>query len=161
VEINVDVAVGVLMVIGLVGTVLPFVPGLPLIVAAALVWLLAGRTDPGQWFVFAIVAAVAVGASIASSVIPARRASKAGASGWVLALGAVGLLIGAIVIPVVGALVGWPLGIFVGEWLRTGDGSIAWKTTRETIVGLGISTAIQLVAAVICVGVWGVAAVTS
>jgi uncharacterized protein len=160
-DINVDVAVGVLMVIGLVGTVLPFVPGLPLIVVAAFIWVIADGADRGQWLVFTVVAAVAVGALIASSVIPARRASKAGANGWVLALGAVGLLIGAIVIPVVGALVGWPLGVFVGEWLHTGDPGVAWKTTRETIVGLGISTAIQLVAGVICVGVWGVAAVTS
>lgn len=37
----------------------------------------------------------------------------------VLAMGAMGLVVGAIVTPVVGALVGWPVGIFAAEWLGT------------------------------------------
>ena len=116
---NVDVAVGFLMVVGLVGTVLPLLPGLPVIVVAALIWVIADGSDQGQWVVFAIVTALAVAALVAGSVIPARRASRAGATGWVLVTGAIGLVIGAFVVPVVGALVGWPLGILVGEWLRT------------------------------------------
>ena len=157
---NVDVAVGALMIVGLAGTVVPFLPGLPVIIIAALIWVVADGSDPGQWIVFAIVTAIAGAAIVAGSVVPARRASQAGAPAWVLVFGGVGLIVGAIAIPVVGALVGWPLGILLGEWMRTRDLTTAWATTRATIVGVGLSVAIQLGAGVVAVAIWAVAAVS-
>jgi uncharacterized protein YqgC (DUF456 family) len=156
--VSVDVLVGLAMLVGLVGTVIPFLPGLPVIVVAAFVWVVADGSDPGQWIVFAVVASIAVAAMVVGSLVPARRTSAAGAPTWVLAAGALGLVIGAIAIPVVGALVGWPLGIFGAEMVRTRDLAKASAMTRVTIAAVGLGVAIQFGAGVIAVAIWAVAA---
>lgn len=156
--IDLDVAIGLVMLVGLVGTVLPLLPGLPVILVAALVWVIAGGSDAGRWWVFAIVAALCVAGMVLGSILPARRAARAGASRWILIGGAIGLVVGAVVIPVVGALVGWPIGVFVASMAATHDTTEAWTLTRATIAGVGIGTAVQFTAGVLAVAVWAVAA---
>jgi uncharacterized protein YqgC (DUF456 family) len=157
-DINADVVVGVAMAVGLIGTVVPLLPGLPVIVAAAFVWVIVDGADLGQWIVFATVAVVAVAGMVIGATMPARGASAAGASPWVLVLGAVGAIVGALVIPLVGALIGWPAGVYAGEWLRTRDASSAWGSTRATVLGVVRGTAIQFGAGLVAVSVWAIAA---
>jgi hypothetical protein len=146
------------MALGLIGTVVPLLPGLPVIIVAAFVWVIADGTDPGEWAVFAIVALVATAGMAIGAALPARGASAAGASPWALALGAVGAVVGAIFIPLVGALIGWPLGVLVAEWLRTRELSSAWASTRATVVGALHGTAVQFGAGLVAVSVWAGAA---
>ncbi len=73
-------------------------------------------------------------------------------------VGAVGAVVGALVIPVVGALIGWPLGVFVAECLRTRDPSAAWASTRGTVVGVVRGTAVQFGAGLVAVSIWAMAA---
>lgn len=157
-DFNVDVIVGVAMAVGLIGTVVPLLPGLPVIIAAAFVWVIADGTDPGQWIVFAIVATVAAVGMAIGATLPARGASAAGASPWALGLGAAGAVVGALVIPFVGALIGWPLGVFVAEWLRIRDTSAALASTRGTVVGIVRGTVVQFVAGLAAVSIWAIAA---
>ena len=110
------------------------------------------------WLVAVTVAAICVGAMVASSVLPARRAAGAGAPRWVLVSGIVGLIVGAIAIPVVGAIIGWPAGIFSAELARTRSLGTAWGTTSATLGGLGLGIAIQFGAGVAAVSLWAIAA---
>jgi uncharacterized protein len=153
-----DVVIAIAMLVGLVGTVLPFLPGLPIIILAALVWVLGDGSDPGQWAIFAAVATICGAGMVIGSVLPARRAARAGASAWILVAGAIGLVAGAITIPVVGAIIGWPIGVLIGALLTTRDFNTAWTMTRATIAGVGFATAVQFGAGVIAVGIWAVAA---
>jgi len=153
-----DLLVGLAMLAGLVGVLVPLLPGLPLILVAAFVWVIADGADAGQWVVFGLVAVITVTAMVASSVIPARRATSAGAPWWVLGAGAAGVMIGFFVIPVVGALVGGPIGIYLGELVRLRDRRTAWATTRATLRGIGVGIAIQMVAGVAAVAIWALAA---
>jgi uncharacterized protein len=59
-----------------------------------------------------------------------------------MALGIVGFF----VIPVVGAVVGFVLGIFVVELGRSRDGSQAWTRTKHALVGVLHSMGIELAA---------------
>jgi uncharacterized protein YqgC (DUF456 family) len=158
VDINVDVLIGVLMVLGLIGTVVPLLPGLALIVVAGFVWVVADGSDPGEWIVFGAVAAVAMTGMVIGLVLPARSAAAAGAPRGSLAVGAVGAVIGALVIPFVGALLGWPIGVYLAEWTRTRDASAAWVSTRATAVGLVRGAAVQFGAGLVAVSVWAIAA---
>jgi uncharacterized protein YqgC (DUF456 family) len=155
--INVDVVVGVAMAVGLVGTVVPLLPGLPLIVGAAFAWVIADGADSGQWLVFGAVTVVAVVGLIVGSILPARRASAAGASRVSLLAGAIGAVAGAIFIPVVGAFIGWPLGVLAAEWLRSRDVGVAVASTRATVAGLVHGAAIQFGAGVVAVAIWVIA----
>ena len=155
---SLDLLVGLGMIVGLVGVVIPFLPGLPIIVASAVVWAAMSGSGTGGWVVAGTVTAIAIAGMVAGTVLPARRAADRGATWWVLAMGATGLVVGAIVIPVVGALVGWPVGIFAAEWLRTRHMGSAWRTTRSTLAGQGLGIAVQLATGVTAVAVWAAAA---
>ena len=150
---SLEVVVGLVMLVGLVGVVVPVFPGLVLVAGAGLVW----ATDlggPGAWTAFAVMAAIAVGGTVASSVLPARRASAAGAPAWVVAAGVAGLVIGFFVVPVVGALVGFPAGVFVAELARHRHPGPAWRATWEALKNVGLGIAIQLAAGVAMIAVW-------
>jgi uncharacterized protein len=144
------------MIVGLVGVVVPVLPGLLLIAGAGVAWALA---DPGplRWIVAAALAALAIGATVASAVLPARRATAAGAPRSAVVAGAAGMIVGFFVVPVVGALVGFPAGIFVAEALRLHDARAAMATTVATVKGIGIGIGIQLVTGVVMIGIWVVA----
>jgi uncharacterized protein YqgC (DUF456 family) len=148
-----EVVLGIVMLVGLVGVIVPVFPGLILVIGAGFVWALQ-RGGPGAWVVFAIIAAVGIAAIAASSVLPARRASSAGAPAWVVAAGAVGLVVGFFVVPVIGALIGFPAGVFVAELVRHRRPGPAWRATWDALKGVGIGIAIQLGAGVVMIGVW-------
>jgi len=158
VGLNVDVVVGVAMVVGLVGTLVPLLPGLPVVITAAFIWVVADGADLGQWTVFAVVSAIALTGMIFGSLLPARRASASGAPRWTLVAGAVGVVVGAVIIPVVGAVIGWPVGVFLAEWIRTGNGKQAWASMRATAIGVLHGAVVQFGAGLASVGVWAVAA---
>ena len=151
---------GVAMLAGLVGIVVPLVPGLTLIWGAALIWALDERSDTA-WIVLGIMTPLAVAGILVGSLLPASRASRAGAPRWVLAAGGIGMVVGFFVIPVLGAFVGGPAGIFIAELLRGRDPTLAWRTTLETVRGLGLGAAAQVALGVIMVALWAAVAWTT
>jgi uncharacterized protein YqgC (DUF456 family) len=153
-----ELVVALVMVAGLVGIVVPILPGLVLIAGAAGVWAL---SDPqaARWLVAGGVAAIALAATLAAAVLPARRASAAGAPRSSLFAGAAGMVAGFVMIPVIGALLGFPVGIYAAELVRLRDGRAARDTTVAALRGVGIGIAIQLVAGVTMIGIWVVAVV--
>jgi uncharacterized protein len=151
---------GLVMLIGLVGVVVPVFPGLILVMGAAALWALdVGGT--ASWVIAAAVALVGIGGIVASSVLPARRASAAGAPAWVIGAGAIGLVVGFFAIPVIGALIGFPAGVFVAELLRHRHPGPAWRATWDALKGVGMGIAIQLATGVVMIGIWLAAVLTT
>jgi uncharacterized protein len=148
-----EALVALAMIVGLVGVVVPVLPGLLLIAGAGVAWALADP-DPARWAVAAVLVALAVAATVAATILPARRASAAGAPRSALVAGAAGMVIGFFLIPVVGALVGFPAGIFLSERLRLRDGAAARATTVATLKGAALGIGIQLVAGVAMIAIW-------
>jgi uncharacterized protein YqgC (DUF456 family) len=106
-----------------------------------------------------IVAAIAVAGMIVGSLRPGSPSVRRGGPRAGLSRRrAVGAVIGAIVLPLVGALMSWPVGVFLAEWLRTRDAPRAWASTRATLTGVAQGGAVQFGAGVAAVAVWGVAA---
>jgi len=147
-----EAVLGIVMLAGLVGVVVPVFPGLIVVIGAGFVWAL--QRGGGAWAVFAIIAAVGIAGIVASNVLPARRASAAGAPAWVVAAGAVGLVVGFFVVPVIGALIGFPAGVFVAELVRHRRPGPAWRATWDALKGVGLGIAMQLTAGVVMIGVW-------
>ncbi len=115
----------VVMLVGLAGSVLPGLPGVPLIFLSALVYAI--LTDFGYVGALVIVllglfAAIALVADFVATTYGARRF---GASNWGTAGGAIGGIVGALVGALflgIGALFGLVLGsiggVFLGEYLK-------------------------------------------
>ena len=142
----------VLVAIGLVGILVPILPGSILVVAGILVWAISvGGTT--AWTVFAVsTTLIAVGA-VVKYVIPGRSLQVAGipaSTQWFgVALGVVGFF----VVPVVGLFIGFVLGIYLAELRRVGSAQ-AWPSTVHSLKAVGVSILIELVAAVAATWVW-------
>lgn len=144
--------VGLAMLVGLAGTVLPLLPGLPVIWVAGLVWVLASD-GAARWVVLVVLTALLAVGTAAHYVLPAR-ALGGRAPRSTLVLGAVGALVGMVVLPVVGFVLGGVAGVFAAELRRTGDAADAWESTRRVLVAFGIGMAVEVGAGVLMVLTW-------
>ena len=95
-----DALVALFLLVGLLGIVLPILPGSLLIAVTLLTW--AALTGGGAWGWFAAaVAVLAVGTTL-QYVVPGRRLKTAGVPNQTLLLGALVGFVGFFVIPFVG-----------------------------------------------------------
>jgi uncharacterized protein YqgC (DUF456 family) len=148
--------VAVAMAVGAVGTVVPLVPGLALVWAAALAYGLVEGFGPTGTAAFSVVTALAVAGVLAGWVVPVRVAGVAGAARSSILLGTVAAIIGFFVLPVVGMAVGGVAGVYAGELQRTRDGGAAWRATRATLAGFGLAALIQFAFALVMAATWAV-----
>ncbi|MFL6130576.1 MAG: DUF456 domain-containing protein [Mycobacteriales bacterium] len=146
--------VGAAMVAGLVGVLLPVLPGLLLIWAAGLWWTIADGGGPVRWTVLAVLTALLVAGTVTKYVLPARSAAARGAPLTTLAAGAAGAVVGFFVIPVIGLLVGGVAGIYLAEYLRLRHGGRAWVSTRAALLAIGVGLLVELTAGVLMFGAW-------
>jgi hypothetical protein len=149
-----ELIIAFVMLAGLVGVVLPVLPGLLLIWGAALAWVLLDGGGFARWLAFAAITALLVVGTVAKYVLPARNANAAGAPKTTLAAGVVGAALGFFLIPVVGLLAGGVAGLLIAEWRRLRDGAAAWRSTRSVLVSIGIGIVVELVAGVLMVIIW-------
>jgi uncharacterized protein YqgC (DUF456 family) len=148
---------GLLIVVGIVGIVLPVIPGLLLAVAGVLLW--ATERGGAAWVVLAIVVAIYLAGLALQFLVPGRRLKAQGVGTGTLLLAVAIGIVGFFVVPIVGGPLGFVLGIFLVERARSGDGTQAWARTkhalRAVLTSMGIELAAGLLVAVTwVVGVW-------
>jgi uncharacterized protein YqgC (DUF456 family) len=143
----------VLIVVGLVGIVVPVLPGLVLVAAGVAVWAIP-RGDALGWSVLGIALAVIVVGSVVKYLVPGRKLRDAGVPGRSIALGAVLGVVGFFVVPVVGLFLGFVLGVYLAELARLKTSALAWPSTRGALGAVGWSIVIELVTGVVAAGVW-------
>ncbi|MFI6871399.1 DUF456 domain-containing protein [Nocardia sp. NPDC050406] len=152
-----EVLVGLAILIGLVGVVLPVLPGVLLIAAAIGVWafVTGGAT---AWTVFAVCATLLVASGVIKYAWPGRKLKEAGVPNRSLLIGAILGIVGFFVIPVIGLFVGFVLGVYLSELNRLQTQQTAWVSTKHALKGVGLSILIELFGALLAAGVWLVAA---
>jgi uncharacterized protein YqgC (DUF456 family) len=148
-----EVLVGIVIAIGLVGVLVPVLPGLVLVWAAILVWALEDGGRPA-WVVLALVTALFVAGTIAKYVLPGRRLRRAGVPWTSTAVGAGLGLVGFFVIPVIGLVVGFVLGVYLAERQRLHAAGLAWQSTKQALAAAGWSVLIELTTGVVMAGCW-------
>jgi len=142
---------GLLVVVGLFGIVVPVLPGTLLVLLGFLVWASETGTT-ASWSVFALAAAVLAVGTVVKYAVPGRRL-KAAVPTSTLVVGGLVAIVGFFVIPVVGMLVGFPIGVYAAERVRVGAAG-AWPSTRAALRALAHSILIELVAALLATAVW-------
>jgi len=145
-----------MIVIGLAGTVLPVLPGAPLIFGGiALAAWIDGFARISVWIVLVlgVLAAIAFAVDYLAAVLGAKRAGASRLAVLGAAIGAVvGLfagLIGVVVLPFVGAV--------IGEFVAQRDVWRAGRVGFATWIGLAVGTAVKVAIAFTMVGVFIVA----
>jgi uncharacterized protein YqgC (DUF456 family) len=153
------VLVGLAIATGIVGVVVPVLPGALLAWAAIAVWALAVASATA-WTVLAVATLLIGGAQIVKLLVPGRRLRDAGVPRRSILAGVLLAVAGFFLIPVVGFFVGFPIGVYLEERRRLGRHAPAWSSTREALRAIGLSIVIELSAAVLAAGVWLAAVVT-
>jgi uncharacterized protein YqgC (DUF456 family) len=147
-----EVLVGLAIAVGLVGILVPVLPGSVLILVAIGVW--AAEVGGGTaWALFAVSAVLLVGGGIVKYVVPGRRLKDAGIPPSTQWIGAALGIVGFFVVPVVGLFLGFVLGVYLAERHRVG-GPAAWPSTRSALRAAGLSILIELTAGSLAALVW-------
>ena len=147
------VVVGLAIATGIVGVVVPVLPGALLAWAAIAVWALAVGSATA-WTVLAVATLAIGGAQVVKVVVPGRRLRDAGVPRRSIVAGLLLAAVGFFLIPVVGLFVGFPLGLYLEERRRLGGHASAWRSTREALRAIGLSIAIELSATALAAGAW-------
>ena len=146
--------VALAMVIGIVGTIIPFLPGLPIVWAAALVYGVVEGFGAVGWICFTIITLVGIAGLVAAVVVPKRHVEGGGAPFSTIVVGAIGAVIGFFLIPIIGLIVGGVLGVLAAERLRTQDWGLAWASTKRALIGFGLGALVQMGAGVVMMLTW-------
>lgn len=147
------VLVALAIAVGLIGIIVPLLPGTLLVYAAIAVWAVLEHR-PAAWVVLGIVTVV-IGASLLIKYLwPVRRMRAAEVSGLSLAAGAVLGVIGFFVIPVIGLVIGFVAGVYLAELAHRRDQRRAWASTVHAIKGVALSVGVELAGALIATAVW-------
>ncbi|MEP7088708.1 MAG: DUF456 domain-containing protein [Nocardioidaceae bacterium] len=152
-----DLLVGLAVLVGLAGVVVPVLPGTLLILAAVVVWAVLVSSAAG-WAVLAVVAALLLTGTVVKYAVPGRRLSEAGVPGRTLVAGGAVAVLGFFVVPVVGLLLGFVLGVYAAEVLRVGRQE-AWPSTTSALRAVGLSLLIELATGLLAALTWLVGAV--
>jgi uncharacterized protein YqgC (DUF456 family) len=147
----VDVACGLAILVGLAGIVIPILPGTLLMAVAMVAWAAEHEGQSAWGFAGVALVVLAIG-QVVKYLLPGRRL-KATVPSSTLLLGGVGAIVGFFVIPIVGALAGFPIGVYVAERMRVG-GEAAWPSTKAALRAVGLSIFIEFVAGLLSVAIW-------
>lgn len=145
--------VGVAIFVGILGIVIPVLPGAILSLAAILVWALEVQSPTG-WTVLA-AAVVLIGASqVVKYIVPERRLRESGVPRRSMFVGVLLGIVGFFVVPVVGLFVGFPVGVYLAERHRLGGHDAAWTSTKHALRATGLSILIEFIGTSLAAAVW-------
>ncbi|WP_432478632.1 DUF456 domain-containing protein [Nocardioides sp. GXQ0305] len=147
-----EVVVALAIAVGVVGVVVPLLPGTLLVGAALVVWALetGGRT---AWTVVVVALALLVTGALLKYLVPGRRLTASGVPARTLWVGGALGVVGFFVVPVVGLVLGFVLGVYVAERARVG-GREAGASTMAALRAVGLSILIEVVAGLLAASVW-------
>ncbi|MCH1868352.1 DUF456 domain-containing protein [Nocardioides sp. CFH 31398] len=149
-----EVVIGAAILLGIVGTVVPVLPGAAVVAVAVVVWAVA-VADPVGWSVMVAALAILGLGTVLQYLLPGRRLQAAGVPNRTLWIAAAVGVVGFFVIPLVGLFVGFVVGVYAAEHQRLGRRD-AWPSTVHALKAVGLSILIELTACLLAAVAWGV-----
>ncbi len=142
----------VFIVIGLVGIVLPILPGTLLIWLAVLSYAIVEGFEAIDWITFSFISIIALITGTADLWLSLLGSKKGGASWQAMLVGVIGGIVGffflgsllPIIGNLIGGIVGYSLGVFAGQYAKLRDWNLALRATVGGLIGWGIATIIQI-----------------
>ncbi|MFW0787561.1 DUF456 domain-containing protein [Gordonia sp. CPCC 206044] len=151
-----ELLVGAVILIGLLGIVFPVLPGTLLVVGAIAVW--AVIVGGWAWAILGVAALVIAIGEVVKYYVAGRSLRSAGIPNRTIVVGALLGIVGFFVIPVIGLFIGFVVGAFASELVRTRHGGSAWRGVKSASRAAVLTIGIELFAALLAGGVWLVGA---
>lgn len=148
-----DILVGVVILIGLLGTIVQVLPGATIVGIAVAIW---GGVQGGAvgWTVCGVAIALTLVGYVAQYLVPGKFMKARGVPNSALLAGAVAAVVGFFVIPVVGLFVGFIGGVFLAEYVRVREVGVAWPATVNALKAAGLAILTELTVAMLVTGTW-------
>jgi uncharacterized protein YqgC (DUF456 family) len=144
---------GLAILVGVLGVFVPVLPGLLLCWLGVLFWAIFGDAGGGRWPILGFATAIAAAGTVIKYLWPGKRLKSTGVpTSSLLAGGALGM-IGFFVVPVVGLILGFVLGVWLAERVRLGARR-AWPSTKEALAAVGLSMLVEFASAIGIAVVW-------
>lgn len=135
-------AAALLLVVGVLGTIIPILPGSLLTIGTLLVWAwVLGST--ASWTAGLIGIALAVVGMSASAILTGRKMRRERIPRGPVIIGVIVGVVGMFIVPVVGLFLGFALGLLLAEYARRKDLSAAWRSSVEAMKSMGFGMLIE------------------
>ncbi|MGW1768859.1 DUF456 domain-containing protein [Streptomyces sp. NPDC002073] len=145
--------VGLVMLLGVVGVLVPGVPGTWLVWAALLWWSLHEKTGTA-WVLLVAATGLLLVVQVVKWLLPPRRLRGTGVTRRMVVFAGAGALLGFVLLPVLGSVPGFVGGIYLCERLRLGSRGEAAASTRTVMRAVGTSVLVELFACLVVAGAW-------
>ncbi|WP_328479008.1 DUF456 domain-containing protein [Streptomyces sp. NBC_00377] len=145
--------VGLVILLGLCGVLVPGVPGSWLVWAAVLWWALEDP-QPVSWAVLVGATVTLFLSQVVRWALPPRRLRESGATPRMAAYAGLGAFLGFFLFPVLGAIPGFMGGIYLSERLRLGRHGEARAALRTAMRSGGSSVLTELFTCLLIMGAW-------
>jgi uncharacterized protein YqgC (DUF456 family) len=147
-----ELVIALAIIAGLLGIVVPILPGMLLVVGAIFVWAIAEGGGIAWSVAIASLGLAAIGTFI-KYAIPKRRLNESGVKTGTLIVATAVAIVGLFVIPVIGAPIGFVGTIYVTEHTK-GDRHQAWARTKKSLAAVATSIGIEIATGLVIAAVW-------
>jgi uncharacterized protein YqgC (DUF456 family) len=147
------VLVALAIAVGIIGIIVPLLPGILLVYAAIAVWAVVEH-NVASWVTLGVVTVLIAATTLIKYTWPMKRMRSADVGTTTLLAGAVLGIIGFFVIPVLGLVIGFVLGVYLAELARRRDQRIAWTSTKHAVKGVALSVGVELAGALLATAAW-------
>ena len=147
------VLVALAIAVGVVGIVVPLLPGSLLVFAAIAVWAVV-ENNVTAWITLAVTAVLLGAALLIKYLWPMRRMRAAEVGTWSLVAGGALGIVGFFVIPVLGLVLGFVLGVYLAELANRRNQRVAWRSTLHALKGVALSVGVELAGALLATVAW-------
>jgi uncharacterized protein YqgC (DUF456 family) len=140
------------ILVGLVGVIVPILPGILLIWLTVLAYAIVEGFNSIDWATFVVISLIALVTGTADIWMALFGAKSGGASFLSMVYGVIGAVIGFLVLgaiaPFIGSLfggiLGYSAGVLLGQYQKQRDWNLALKASLGGLAGWGIATILQL-----------------
>ena len=154
-DIVVTVAAGLVLIVAVVGTVFPIVPGSPLAIVTLVVWAwVMGST--AAWVAAGVGSALAAAGWATSFVLTGRKVRQHQIPRGSIAVAVVCGVAGLFLVPFFGLLIGFAAGLLVSEYARRRDFRTALHSSGEALKAAGIGVLVEFAMVGLAGSIWTV-----
>ncbi|PQZ95093.1 hypothetical protein CQ018_07130 [Arthrobacter sp. MYb227] len=152
-QIITTIVAGLLLVVAVLVTVIPVLPGSLLAVLTLLgwAWILGG---PVAWWTAGIGMVVALIGWSASTVLTGHNLKKQMIPRGSILLAVLLAIVGMFLIPVLGLFVGFAVGLLLGEYLRRKNFPAALQAAASALKAMGLGMLVEFGCAALASSVW-------
>lgn len=144
----------IFLLVGLIGTIIPILPGSLLMWLTVLIYAFVDRfqtVSAGSVWIISLIFVVTGTADYWMSYLGAK---KGGASRRAQLFGFVGAIAGTFLLPLLGTIIGYVVGLLLGEYQQQGDWDKALKVSVGGLAGWGVATAVQFIGGLFILGIF-------